>query len=475
MKEDAERDAALNRAHEIARTFLRSLPERPVGPRATFDELVLALGGPLPESGDEPVRVVDALARAVEPGLVASAGPRYFGFVIGGSVPAALAAEWLTATWDQNAALNIASPAAAAVEAVAAEWIKEMLGLPRAAAVGFVTGGQMANFSGLLAGRHAVLARAGWEVEKHGLQGAPEVHVVIGEEAHATILSALRLLGLGEARAIRVPADAQGRMIPEALKTALAPLRGPILVAAQAGNVSTGAFDPLDEIAAIAHAKGAWLHVDGAFGLWAATDPKRQDLLRGVERADSWATDAHKWLNVPYDSGIVMVREPSDLSAAITKSAAYLIRSETAARDNHDFTPESSRRARGFAIWAAIRSLGRSGIGSMVSRCCDLAVRMADRLRDGGVTILNDVVLNQVLVRFTPARGGDADAFTRAVVARIQSDGVLWASGTKRHGADALRISVSNWSTSEADLDRSATAVLAAVRAEDAAGESGTR
>jgi len=464
---DVERGRALDRAHEIADAFLKSLPERPVGPRATFDELVRALGGPLPESGEEPVRVVDALAKGVEPGLIASAGPRYFGFVIGGSVPAALAAEWLTATWDQNAALNIASPAAAAVEAVTAEWVKELLGLPNGAGVGFVTGGQMANFSGLLAGRHAVLARAGWDVEKQGLQGAPEVHVVIGEEAHATILSALRLLGLGEARALRVAADAQGRMIPKALEAALAPLSGPILVAAQAGNVSTGAFDPLDEIAAIAHAKGGWLHVDGAFGLWASTDPRRRHLLRGVEDADSWATDAHKWLNVPYDSGIVIVKKPSHLSAAITKNAAYLIRSETAARDNHDFTPESSRRARGFAIWAAIRSLGRSGVGSMVSRCCDLAVRMADRLREGGVTILNDVVLNQVLVRFTPARGGDPDAFTRAVVSRIQKGGVMWASGTRRHGGDALRISVSNWSTTEADIDRSADAVLDAVRAED--------
>lgn len=462
-----ERERALDRAHEIASAFLRSLPERPVGPRAAFDELVRALGGPLPESGEEAVRVVDALAKAVEPGLIASAGPRYFGFVIGGSVPAALAADWLTATWDQNAALNAASPAAAAVEAVAAEWVTELLGLPRGAGVGFVTGCQMANFSGLLAGRHAVLSRAGWDVEKQGLQGAPEVHVVIGEEAHATVLSALRLLGLGEARAIRVAADAQGRMIPKALEAALGSLRGPILVAAQAGNVSTGAFDPFDAIASIARAKGAWLHVDGAFGLWAATDSSRRHLLEGVEKADSWATDAHKWLNVPYDSGIVIVREPSHLSAAITKSAAYLIRSENAARDNHDFTPESSRRARGFAIWAAIRSLGRSGIGAMVERCCDHAVRMADRLREGGVTILNEVVLNQVLVRFNPSRGGDSDAFTRAVVARIQEGGVMWASGTRRHGADALRISVSNWSTTEADIDRSADAILAAVRAEE--------
>ncbi len=466
-KTDLDLDAALDRAHDIARRYLRSLPDRSVGPRATFEELVRSLGGPLPADGEEPAQVVEALAKAVEPGLVGSAGPRYFGFVIGGSVPAALAADWLTSAWDQNAALNVASPAAAATEAVVAGWIKDLLGLPSGAGVGFVTGCQMANFSGLLAGRHAVLARAGWDVERQGLQGAPEVHVVIGDEAHATILSALRLLGLGEARALRVPADAQGRMIPEALRATLAPLQGPILVAAQAGNVSTGAFDPFDEIAALARTKGAWLHVDGAFGLWAAADPLRRHLLRGVAEADSWATDAHKWLNVPYDSGIVIVKESAHLSAAITKSAEYLIRSAGAARDNHDFTPESSRRARGFAIWAALRSLGRSGVSALVGRCCALAVRMADRLRAGGVTILNDVVLNQVLVRFTPRSGGDEGAFTRAVVARIQMGGVAWASGTKRHGADALRISVSNWSTTEEDIDRSAESILSAIRDED--------
>jgi len=466
-KIEAEREAALDRAHDLALEFLKSLPERPVGPRASFDELVAALRSPLPDAGEAPARVIEALAKAVEPGLVASAGPRYFGFVIGGGVPAALAADWLTATWDQNAGLNATSPAAAAVEAVAAEWVKELLGLPGSAGVGFVTGCQMANFSGLLAARHALLARAGWDVEKQGMHGAPEIHVLIGDEAHATILSALRLLGLGEAPAIRVRADEQGRMIPGELKKALAPLSGPILVCAQAGNVSTGAFDPFDEIADLTHEKGGWLHVDGAFGLWAATDPARRELLRGNEKADSWATDAHKWLNVPYDSGIVIVREPADLRAAITKSAAYLILAGSEARDGHDFAPEASRRARGFAVWAAIRSLGRSGIGAMVNRCCTLATRMAERLLAGGVVILNDVVLNQVLVRFNPSRGGDGDAFTRAVIARVQKGGATWASGTKRHGMDALRLSVSNWSTTEADIDRSADAILAAMREED--------
>ena len=463
-----EREAALNVAHAAASAFLKTLDTRPVRASADFDELARAFGGPLPEEGCTPADVVRDLAAVAEPGLIASAGPRYFGFVIGGGVPAALAADWLTAAWDQNAGLAATSPAAAAAEAVCAGWIKELLGIPASAAVGFVTGCQMANFSGLLAGRHAVLARAGWDVEKGGLQGAPQVHVVIGKEAHATILSALRLLGLGEARAIRVAADDEGRMIPGALEEALSPLSGPILVAAQAGNVNTGAFDPLDDIATIARAKGAWLHIDGAFGLWAMTDPSRRHLLRGVERADSWATDAHKWLNVPYDSGIVGVREPSDLNVAITKSAEYLVRAEGAARDNHDFTPESSRRARGFAVWAAIRSLGRRGIGEMVARCCDLAKRLEGGLRSNGVAILNDVVLNQVLVRFVPRDGRDADAFTRDVIARIQSDGVTWASGTKRQGQDALRISVSNWSTSEDDIARATEAIVAAMRAVEA-------
>lgn len=460
---------ALETAKRLATQFIETLPDRPVSARASFAELCAALGGPLPLTPGDPAAVVQALATAVEPGLMASAGPRYFGFVIGGGVPAALGADWLTAVWDQNAALAVSSPAAAAAEAVAASWILDLLGLPAGAGVGFVTGCQMANFSGLLAARHAVLARAGWDVERDGLFGAPEINVLIGEEAHATVLSALRLLGLGEGRAIRVAADEQGRMIPEALREKLDALHGPTIVAAQAGNVSTGAFDPLRAIVPMVRAKGAWLHVDGAFGLWASVDPARRSLLEGVDGADSWATDAHKWLNVPYDSGIVIVRDPENLSAAITKSAAYLIRSTGEARDNHDFTPESSRRARGFAIWAALRSLGREGLAAMVSRCCDLATLMSTRLKAGGVVLLNDVVLNQVLVRFEPSGVRDADEFTRAVIRRIQSGGELWASGTRRFGRDALRISISNWSTTEADIHRAADAILAAVRAEEGA------
>lgn len=462
---DVARGAALDRVRELAREFLAGLPERPVGARQGFAEMVAALGAPLAETGLEPEAAVEALARAVEPGLVASAGPRYFGFVIGGSLPAAVAADWLTSTWDQNSGLTATSPAAAAAAAVVAGWVKELLGLPKGSAVGFVSGCQMANFSGLAAGRHAVLARAGWDVEKNGLQGAPEVHVVIGEEAHATILSALRMLGLGEGRAHRVAVDGQGRMRADALEKTLAPLSGPILVAAQAGNVSTGAFDPLDEIARIVHAKDGWLHVDGAFGLWAAAAPRRRELTRGLALADSWATDGHKWLNVPYDSGIVIAREPEHLKAALTKSGAYLIRTETA-RDNHDYTPDSSQRARAFVLWATLRSLGRQGVGEMVERCCSLATHFAERLRSGGVVVLNDVVINQVLVRFPAPAGVDPAAFTKAVVARVQQGGVTWASGTQWHGHECLRISVSNWSTTKADIDRSADAILAAFRAE---------
>jgi len=464
-----DRTAALDRVHALSRAFLVGVDERRVGARASYDELVRALGGPVPDHGEHPVATVEALAAAVEPGLVASAGPRYFGFVIGGSLPAALGADWLTSAWDQNAGMFATSPAAAAAEAVVAGWVKDLAGLPREAEVGFVTGCQMANFTGLLAARRSVLLRAGWDVEEDGLHGAPPLHVVIGEEAHATILSALRLLGLGTRRAIRVPADGQGRMRPDALREALRPLEGPILVCAQAGNVNTGAFDPFEAIAETVHEKGGWLHVDGAFGLWAAAAPGRRHLTRGLDRADSWATDAHKWLNVPYDSGLAIVRHKGVLGPALRKSATYLIRSE-AARDNHDFSPESSRRARGFALWAGLRSLGRQGVAEMVERGCRNAERLAERLRRGGVRVLNEVVLNQVLARFeAPGKtNGDADALTRAVTARIQRDGVCWASGTHWHGMDALRLSVSNWSTREADVDRAADAIVAAFRAESA-------
>jgi glutamate/tyrosine decarboxylase-like PLP-dependent enzyme len=456
----------LQRALELSEQYLDSLPDRRVGPSAALPELRGALGGPLPEEGAEPTRVVEILASGVEGGLMATAGPRFFGFVIGGSLPAALAADWLASAWDQNAALHIASPAAATVEDVAAAWLLDLLGLPESASVGFVTGGQMANFTCLAAARHAVLARAGWNVEENGLQGAPPVDVVIGAEAHATILSALRMLGLGAGRARRVPVDDQGRVRGDELREALSRVTGPTIVCAQAGNVNTGAFDPIDEMADAAHERGAWLHVDGAFGLWAAASPARRHLVRGHAKADSWATDAHKWLNAPYDSGLAIVARSEDHGAAMAKRAAYLIRGD-GLRDNHDFTPESSRRARGFAVWGALRSLGRVGVVDLVERCCGIASRMADRLsREPGVRLLNEVALNQVLVRFEPAGVTDHDAFTKAVMSRVQRDGVCWLSGSRWHGMDVMRVSVSNWSTTDADADRSVDAILDAARKE---------
>jgi len=455
----------LDRIAGLARAFLDSLPHRPVGARTDLPSLRAALGGPLPATGTDPAAVIEHLAAAAEPGLVASAGPRYFGFVIGGSLPAALAADWLATAWDQNAGLYACGPAAAVVEEVAAAWLLDLFGLPPAAGVGFVTGAQMANFTGLAAGRHAVLRRAGWDVEEDGLVGAPPVSVVIGDEAHVTILTALRLLGLGSRRVVRVAADGQGRLEPRELRAALARLDGPTIVCAQVGNVNTGAFDAVGEISDLAHERGGWVHVDGAFGLWAAASPALGHLVSGVERADSWATDGHKWLNVPYDCGIVIVKDAAAHKTSMTGRASYLVQSGGAERDPQDWTPEFSRRARGFAVYAALKSLGRDGVTGLVERCCRLARRMADRLAAApGVRILNEVVLNQVLVRFEA--GGDGDVFTRAVVARVQREGTCWMAGSRWHGMDAMRISVSNWSTTEGDIDRSAEAILAAARAQ---------
>ena len=451
----------LRRTTELAVEFLEGLPDRRVGPVMPIEELRAALGGPLPERGTDAQTTVEDLARAADPGLVAMAGPRYFGFVIGGHLPATLAADWLTSTWDQNATLYVTSPANAVAEEVAAGWLLELLGLPAGASVGLTTGAMMANFTGLAAARHAVLARAGWDVETRGLFGAPEIDVVLGEEAHVTILAALQMLGLGRDRVKRVPCDGQGRMRADALAEVLRSCTGPLIVCAQAGNVNTGAFDPLHEIAAAVRDHGGWLHVDGAFGLWARVSPKLAHLAAGADQADSWAVDAHKWLNVPYDSGIAIVKDPEPHRAAMTISASYLVQTAGRERDPFDWVPEFSRRARGFTVWAALRFLGRSGVVDLVERCCALARRMADRLRQApDVEILNEVVLNQVLVRFQPRGGGDADAFTREVIARVQADGTCWLGGTTWHGMAAMRISVSNWSTTEDDIDRSAEAIL---------------
>jgi glutamate/tyrosine decarboxylase-like PLP-dependent enzyme len=457
-------EQALETAAAHATQFLRGLAERPVAASAGVEQLRARLGGPLPDGPSDPAEVVAQLAKLADDGLVASAGPRYFGFVVGGSLPAALAADWLAAAWDQNAGLFVLGPAAATVEDIAADWLLELLGLPTTASTGFVTGGQMANFTGLAAARHAVLAAAGWDVERDGLAGAPPVEVVVGAERHVTIDAALRFLGLGSGRMRVVPADGQGRMDAAALPGALAACSGPTIVCAQAGNVNTGAVDPLPAICAAAHDHAAWVHVDGAFGLWAAASPALRHLVAGVEQADSVATDAHKWLNVPYDSGLAFVAHPEAHRAAFATVAGYLTPGQTGERDPDASTPEFSRRARGFAIWAALRSLGRAGVAELVERCCGHARRFADLLGAAdGVEILNEVVLNQVLVRF-PDPGGDTDGRTREVVRRVQAGDTLWLSGTTWHGMAAMRISVSNWSTTTDDVDRSAAAILAAAR-----------
>jgi glutamate/tyrosine decarboxylase-like PLP-dependent enzyme len=445
-----------------AAEFLNGLPERKVAPVATAEELRKELGGPLPDSPREPRLVVAELARTAESGIMVTSGGRFFGFVIGGSLPAALAADWLTSTWDQNAGLYAAAPAASVVEEVCGAWLIELFGLPEEVSYGFVTGCQMANFTALAAARHSVLEAAGWDVEVDGLVGAPPIRIVVGEERHVTIDRALRFLGLGTANLRTVSADGQGRMRADSLRDALAESSGPTVVCAQAGNVNTGAIDPLGAICDYAHDAGAWVHVDGAFGMWAATSPTLRHLTDGIEDADSWATDAHKWLNVPYDCGLVFCAHPAAHRAAMGIHASYLVHSEDRERDEMDWNPEFSRRARGFPVYAALRSLGRSGVAELVDRCCAHARRFAEALtQEAGVEVLNDVVLNQVLVRFLDP-GGDHDARTRAVIRAVQKDGTCWLGGTTWQGKAAMRVSVSNWSTTTEDVDRSVAAILRA-------------
>jgi glutamate/tyrosine decarboxylase-like PLP-dependent enzyme len=464
-----DRRPLLDRTAAIAADFLDGLPTRPVARPVDLQQLRTSLGGPLPDGPSDAEGVIEALARNAEPGLVGTAGPRYFGFVIGGSLPAALAADWLTSAWDQNAGLYAISPAAAVAEEVAAAWLVDLFGLPTGSSVGFVTGATMATFTALAAARHRVLERAGGNIEEDGYVGAPPIAVVLGTEAHVTVSVSLQMLGLGRSRVHRVASDEQGRMRPDALRETLARIDGPTIVSAQAGNVNTGAFDPLEAIVdAVRKLPNAWLHVDGAFGLWAAAAPGLLDRVAGLAGADSWTTDAHKWLNVPYDSGIVICRDAEAHDRAMTLHAAYYVVAEGGQRDSMDYVPESSRRARGFAIYAALRSLGRDGLAQMIERCCGIARRMADGLRGAeGVTILNDVVLNQVLVRFTPPGGGDAaatDDFTRRVIAAVQADGTCWLGGTTWHDMAAMRISVSSWSTTDADADLSVEAILRCAR-----------
>ncbi|HVU14419.1 MAG TPA: aminotransferase class V-fold PLP-dependent enzyme [Phototrophicaceae bacterium] len=437
---------------EYALRYLDGLDERSVFPTPEALARLSELGGSLPDVPTDPVEVVRLLNEVGAPATVASAGNRYFGFVIGGSLPAALAANWLAGVWDQNAGLFVASPLGSVIETIARGWILDALGLPSSAEIGFVTGATMGNFTALAAARHALLQRKGWDVETQGLFGAPEIKVVVGDEVHASLLKALSLLGLGRERVIRVPADDQGRMRADQLP----PLDDLTLLCIQAGNVNTGAFDPAESLIERAHQAGAWVHVDGAFGLWLAADPQRAPLTAGVADADSWATDAHKWLNVPYDSGLAIVRDPLALRAAMSSSASYLIESEQ--RDPFQYTPELSRRARGIEIWAALRSLGKSGLADLIERNCQQAERFADGLRAAGFNVLNEVVINQVLVSF-----GDA-ATTKQVIAAVQQDGTSWCGGTVWHGQSAMRISVSGWATTDADVDRSLEAMIRVAR-----------
>jgi glutamate/tyrosine decarboxylase-like PLP-dependent enzyme len=448
----------LTRAHERARASLEALASRPVRAAASFEAIASSLGGDLPTESAQDERTLDEVARQLERGLVASAGPRYFGFVTGGSYPVALAADWLASAWDQNVALHAMSPAMSALEACTARWILQALGLPEASSVGFVTGAHMANVTALAAARHEVLHRARWDVEALGLQGAPPLTIIAGEEAHASVFAACRMIGIGSRTVLRVATDSQGRMRPDALEWALTASAGPTIVCAQAGNVNTGACDPMTEIVELVRERGAWLHVDGAFGLWAASSPKHRHLVSGVEAADSWATDAHKWLNVPYDSGIAIVRHAAAHRAAMSQTAAYLIPAEGEQRDGSDWTPESSRRARAFPIYVVLRTLGRAGLAALVDRSCGLARRMADALRHtSGIQILNDVVLNQVLVRFLSSSGENV---TDDVIAGVQSAGLCWCGGTSWGGSSAMRISISNWQTSDEDVDRSAASII---------------
>ncbi len=439
---------------DYAGDFVETLETRPIRAEADVSALTTALGGPLPEDPVDPQAVLAALAEAVEPGLVAMPSGRYFGFVIGGGVPAAVAADMLTSVWDQNAGLYAGGPAASVVEEVCRGWLADLLGLPFDVSVAFVTGAQMAHVTALAAARHHVLAQAGWDIPENGLAGAPPIRVVVGEKRHVTVDRALRLLGIGASALEIVPADDQGRMLVGELPDLGG---GPTIVCGQSGEVNTGACDDLEAIADAAAEAGAWFHVDGAFGLWAAASPALRHLVRGAERADSWTTDAHKWLNVPYDSGFAFCAHPDAHRAAIGVTASYLIHADDKReRDQMDWTPEFSRRARGFAVYAALRSLGRRGIADLVERSCAHARRFAELLDAAGASILNEVVLNQVLVRF-----GDGE-HTRDVIRRVQEDGTCWLSGTDWHGEHAMRISVSNWRTTEDDVERSAAAILAA-------------
>jgi glutamate/tyrosine decarboxylase-like PLP-dependent enzyme len=436
--------------------WLSTLPTRQVRPQQTADQVAQHFSVPLPDSPTDPTDVVNELAMFAEPGLMAMPSGRFFGWVIGGTLPAALASDWLVSAWDQNSALRYASPSAAAIEQAAGDWLLDLLGLPENCDVGFTTGATMANFVGLAAGRTAVLDAAGWDLRTYGLSGSPRITVLVGEERHASLDLALQYLGLGTPTA--VAADDQGRLIESALTDAIARVDGPVIVCLQVGNLHSGAFDPLRETIRVAHEHGAWVHVDGAFGLWAAASPRYRRALDGIETADSWATDAHKTLNVPYDCGIAIVARPDVLRSTFGVHTEYLIHDDHGPGDPWEKVPELSRRARGVPVWAALRSLGRSGSIELVDRLADIASKLASGLAEiPGVEVLNDVVFTQVCLAF------GSDDLTRKVTQQLITDGTVWMSGSHWQGRDILRISVSNWSTDDDDIRTSILAVRSAL------------
>ena len=433
--------------------YLEGLDARSVAPTSAALAELPRLDTPLPAAPCDPLEVIALLDDVASPASVAMAGSRFFGFVIGGALPVTVAANWLATAWDQNSAIYRVTPATAQIEQTALRWVLELLGLPAQSGAAFVTGATVANFSALAAARHALLARVGWNVESDGLFGAPPITVIVSDETHPSVTKSLGMLGLGRSRVTRIPVDAQGRMRIEKLPR----LSGPTIICTQIGNVNTGSFDPVAEVVALARESGAWVHVDGAFGLWAAASPAHAHLSAGVADADSWATDAHKWLNVPYDSGLAIVRDANALQAAMAVTAAYLP-TATTFRNPSDFVPELSRRARGVEVWAAVRQLGRSGVAEMIAGCCRHATRFAQALREAGFEVLNDVVLNQVLVAF-----GDAGT-TERVITAVQNDGTCWCGVTEWQGRTAMRISVSSWATTDADVDRSVAAIIRVAR-----------
>lgn len=453
-------DDALDLAAQLAIAYRRDIASAEASPTAGYADMLAAFSAPTPETGASARAVISELAEKAAPGIRAMTAPRFFGWVIGGSLPAGVAADWLTSAWGQNVGLAVGTPAASAIEQVVSGWLLDLLDLPRAASVGLVTGATVANFACLAAARGEVLRRTGWDVEKDGLFGAPPIHVVLGEDAHATVFGALKFLGLGAGRVRKVAVDEQGRMLPEDFARALGESDGPTIAILQAGQINTGAFDPFEKLVPLARERGAWIHIDGAFGLWARVCPALRHLADGLEQADSWATDGHKWLQTPYDCGYAIVRDEEAHRRAMAITASYLPPAQSGEREPSHYVPELSRRARGFASWAMIKNLGRAGIAEMVERDCRVARRMAARLAEAGATIANEVCLNQVVVRFGDGEAGDR--MTLAVVERVQQEGVAFFGPAQWRGRWHMRISVCGGTTQETDGDKACEAILKA-------------